>query len=390
MATELGVTERVKTALAQAPLDAIIVTGLDHVGYLTGAPLTYLVGAHDQRVLVFWPKTGQPQCICPAEWAPVVRSLGRIPCTCGYPATGGEQAPIEALSCSVRAALPNGGRVGIDLARAPAAFSAWLRTALPDVEWVACDDWLRSLRMVKTAPEIAALADIAARTDHGIVGAAHHVIVQRFRTETAQAEEIRMTCCERLLDTVGHHAVAQVAGGENAKQVWPQAPKYSVGGGKPLSAGEWVRMEMIASRDNYWSDACRMMVMGQPTPEQAATYAGLVALRGTALEHLRPGVRASEIYAAVDAESRRLSVDLIREIGVGHGIGASSMEPPYLTGADHTTLAAGMVLVLDLAVRAPTGEIVRTKDTVIIAENGAGIVGWYKDWREPYLPIYDA
>jgi Xaa-Pro aminopeptidase len=115
-----------------------------------------------------------------------------------------------------------------------------------------------------------------------------------------------------------------------------------------------------------------------------------VALRGTALEHLRPGVRASEIYAAVDAESRRLSVDLIREIGVGHGIGASSMEPPYLTGADHTTLAAGMVLVLDLAVRAPTGEIVRTKDTVIIAENGAGIVGWYKDWREPYLPIYDA
>lgn len=45
-----------------------------------------------------------------------------------------------------------------------------------------------------------------------------------------------------------------------------------------------------------------------------------------------------------------------------------------------------MVLVLDPVVYGPDRVIMRSKDTVLITETGCKIVGWYKDWGEPYLP----
>jgi Xaa-Pro aminopeptidase len=46
-----------------------------------------------------------------------------------------------------------------------------------------------------------------------------------------------------------------------------------------------------------------------------------------------------------------------------------------------------MTLVLDPAVYGPDRQIMRSKDTVIITETGCRIIGWYRDWREPYIPI---
>jgi Xaa-Pro dipeptidase len=46
-----------------------------------------------------------------------------------------------------------------------------------------------------------------------------------------------------------------------------------------------------------------------------------------------------------------------------------------------------MALVLDPAVYGPDREIMRSKDTVIITETACRIIGWYRDWREPYIPI---
>ena len=73
---------------------------------------------------------------------------------------------------------------------------------------------------------------------------------------------------------------------------------------------------------------------------------------------------------------------------MGHGIGVTTYERPYLTEVDDTQLSAGMMLVLDPILYGPGAELLRTKDTVLITETGCEIVGWYKDWREPYIPPY--
>jgi Xaa-Pro aminopeptidase len=80
-------------------------------------------------------------------------------------------------------------------------------------------------------------------------------------------------------------------------------------------------------------------------------------------------------------------IDLIGEHGLGHGIGVSPVEPPFLDPADSTELREGMVLVLTPTVKGPEGELVRSYDTVIIGKNGPRLVGWYKDWNTPYKAV---
>jgi hypothetical protein len=47
-----------------------------------------------------------------------------------------------------------------------------------------------------------------------------------------------------------------------------------------------------------------------------------------------------------------------------------------------------MVIVLNPVVEAPGGELLMGKDTVFITEEGAEVVGWFKDWREPFICNY--
>lgn len=52
---------------------------------------------------------------------------------------------------------------------------------------------------------------------------------------------------------------------------------------------------------------------------------------------------------------------------------------------DATELKEGMVLVLNPHVQGPGGTILYSRDTVLLDFNGCKILGWYKDWREPYI-----
>ena len=145
---------------------------------------------------------------------------------------------------------------------------------------------------------------------------------------------------------------------------------------------------MRASLDGYWSDAARMMTMGEPTEAQSKAYEALVALREAAMGKVKPGAKCNEVYDAVKQRAAELGVELVPKLGVGHGVGVTTMEPPFLTAADETKLRPGMVLVLDPMIYGPEREILRSKDTVVVTEDGCRVVGWYKDWREPYVANY--
>jgi Xaa-Pro aminopeptidase len=275
------------------------------------------------------------------------------------------------------------------MARASTSFFKELQSDLREMELPDCSDWLMELRMVKTKLETELLEDVAFRTDHGIVGSAHHVIVTHPKTEMALAEDTRVHCMERGLDTVGHHSMAQIASGKNARKFWPLTDRYAIGWEKRLAEGELVRIGMISSFDGYWSDATRMLINGEPTLDQIHAFDGLVKLREKAISVIRPGVRCNVVFRSVLDEAEKNNIKLIKELGVGHGIGVTSHEAPYLTDSDETTLKPGMILVLDPVVYGPEGEIMRSKDTVLVTETGSRILGWYINWRSIYKAAYN-
>ena len=298
------------------------------------------------------------------------------------------EAAAGIIAKQVNRLLKPGARVGVDIGRASNKFVEDLKGHFPEFELSPCDSWLDDLRMTKTDQERDLLIEVALRTDHGILGAVHHLAIRNPHSEKRLAEEVRVHCLERSLNPAGGHGISLVASGEHARRFWPMAPKYGLGSDKMPENGELVRMEMRASLDGYWSDAARMLSMGEPTSEQWAAYVALVGLREAAVLQLRPGVKCSEVFGAVKQEAKRLGVELIDELGIGHGIGVATYERPYLTESDDTQLSAGMMLVLDPILYGPQAVILRSKDTILITDTGCEIVGWYKDWREPYIPPY--
>jgi Xaa-Pro dipeptidase len=386
----LGIYEKVSEAIGKLDYDAIIAVGPDNVQYLGEITLPFLYSFPDRPVIVFWPRNGTPSFICPYEWGSSVRNNSWINKVYTYLETDNGIIPaVQVLSELIQDALGSNANIGLDLNRASVAFVKELKRSLKNVSLQDSNDWLKDLRAKKTTQEAKLLESVSMLTDHGIVGSAHHIIVTHLKTEMAFAEDVRVHCMERGLDTVGHHSMSQTVSGENAKKFWPLTNRYSVGWDKMLKPNELVRIGMTSSYDGYWSDANRMMVVGEPSVEQRAAFQGLVILREKAVNTIRPGVKCSEIFRNLTEEAKNKNINIVKELGVGHGIGVTSNEPPYLTENDDTVLKAGMILVIDPIVHGPDGEIMRSKDTVIVTDKGCKILGWYINWRAPYIAAYN-
>lgn len=379
------VVERICKEIRASSFDALIIFGVDNIQYLSRLRVPHQ-NISDRTTVLMWPRIGEPTIVCPQEWRDTIRVFSFIKRVTGY--ENGLESLIDIIAKEVKSSLERGARIGFDSFRTPSALFEELSQKFREFELLPCDDLMRRMRIVKTQSELDLLEDIAYRADHGIFGAAHHVLVTSYRSEMSLSEEIRVHCMERGLDVIGFNSVSLVASGEHAKKFWPLAPRYGVGYSKPLNPGEFVRMEMRTSLDGYWSDAARMMTQGDPDQLQRTAYENLVTLRKRAVECLKPGARCSDVYKVVESEAEKKNIKLVKGLAVGHGIGVTDYEPPYLSASDDTEITEGMILVLDPVIVTPEGVMLRSKDTVVITAEGCRIVGWYKDWREPYIANY--
>jgi Xaa-Pro aminopeptidase len=380
------VKEKIGATIKASGLEAILVFGADNARYLSGANLPFLHSFPDRPLAILWPKDGSQVCICPVEWESTFLTMSWMDKTRRYAESPKETSIVADAAADLLKNLGvKKGKIGIDYEGISIDLHGSPVEALAKFEVVPCDSLMRDLRLVKTPEELAHLEDVAYRADHAIFGTIHHVLVTSTRSEMSLSEEIRVHVMERDLDVIGHNSVGPSASGEHAKKFWPLAPKFGMGFEKPLKPGEYVRVEVKTSLDGYWSDTARMMTMGEPTEGQSASHRALRALNEAAISKIKPGAESREVYSAVHEKARELSVDLVPSLGVGHGVGVSPLEPPYLNASDSTTIKAGMVLVLSPMIYGPEGEIIVSKDTVVVTEDGCRVVGWYMDWRDPYV-----
>jgi len=380
---------KIADSVKESQYDAVVVFGADNIQYMSGAYLHYPSTFPDRYMAVFWAKGEEPICIVPPEWESSFLKMAWVSKTRTYTEKPGSPTSVaEAVANLARNTVRKTGKIGVDAERTALNLYRRLEAALEDFTLVPCDDWLRELRVKKTPKELRLLETVASMTDHAIAGQAHHVLVKQAATEMSNTESVRIHAIERGLDEAGHHAVAQVTTGPNTGKFWPGAPMYGIGFDRVPQHREFMRLELTATLDGYWSNGARMLTMGEPTEEQKAAYQGLVALRGVALQHMKPGARCRDVYTAVKQAADEKGIQLVPNLVIGAGVGVTNHEPPYISGADETELQPGMVIVLNPVVEAPGGELLMGRDTVFITEDGAEVVGWFKDWREPFICNY--
>ncbi|WP_425956836.1 aminopeptidase P family protein [Xylanimonas sp. McL0601] len=243
--------------------------------------------------------------------------------------------------------------------------SAWsmhllgLQQALPQTRYTSMTSSLPMLRAVKSDDEVALLAAAGAAAD----AAYERILGVRFagRTETEIGNDLA-----DLLREYGHSQVdfTVVGSGPNGAN-----PHHEMGD-RVLQDGDMVVLDFGGLKDGYGSDTTRTVHIGPPTAVEQEVFDVVRAAQQAAFEAVRPGVACEDI----DATARQL----ITEAGygeqfihrVGHGIGMTTHEPPYLVRGEKRPLVPGMCFSIEPGIYLSGRFGVRIEDIVTVTETG--------------------
>jgi Xaa-Pro dipeptidase len=371
--------QKIKTEVEGCECDAVLAFGVDNFNYLTRTVLPFAEHYPTRRAVAVLPKEAASVVICPYDWSQAIKDQGWKGEIVAYDEN--EAVGIEAMVKSMEELLVSLGldekRLGLDGSRITKALMDRLNDRFPRAEWQPVDPLLRDMRITKTPGEIGFIERACKQADRGIVYALMHLegaAETPGYTIAEFTERIRVHVNENGASGVG---LLNTAFGTDGQMYYTPQRGW-------VKSGELFRMDVSAHYMGYWTNLGRMGVTGVPTAEQEEAYRENLRLKAAAHEMLKPGVAANEVYAHVARAAERQAIGFWKEASIGHGVGASHYEPPYLNLSSSTELKPGMVIALDIYTYGPRQELIHKKDVYEITEEGNRKLSWYRSWDELY------
>ena len=341
---------RLAARLAAGGLDALLVSDLVNVRYLSG-----FTGSN-AALLVFSSDTD-----------PVLVTDSR------YRTQASRQAPdLETVierACGrhlvTRAASTGARRIGFESHVVTVDGFDALSDALSghaEAELVRASGFVEALREIKDAGEIALLRAACAAADAALADLVGNGGLRPGRTEREVARELESLMVDHGAD--GRSFETIVAAGANSA-VPHHRPTEAV-----LGRGDFVKIDFGALFEGYHSDMTRTFVLGQPAEWQREIYDVVSAAQQAGREALEVGAGLCD----VDDAARRVIVDAGYGEhfghGLGHGVGLQIHEAPGINSAAAGTLRAGSVVTVEPGVYLPDRGGVRIEDTLVVGERG--------------------
>lgn len=336
--------------------------GIDLVAVAPGANMLYLLGWHphpDERPCYLLFTERDEALLMPQLNAAQAREHVDLPMEVYTDAEGPDQALRRLAS---RLGFTGARRILVDETMR-ADFALLLQEHVPAARPGVTTELLGGMRMRKDPAEIEALRANARMADAAMEEAFR--ALRPGMTELELAKVVEDAFARRGADRVTFNIIG---GGPNA------AFPHHHTGRRPLRAGEAVLLDIGASAQHYNSDITRTAFLGEPDPEYRQVHAVVEAAVQAALAAIRPGVPARE----VDEAARRV----IRDAGygeyfthrVGHGIGLTGHEPPYITGSNDLPLEQGMTFSVEPGIYLPGKFGVRLEEIVVVTDRGAEVL----------------
>lgn len=348
--------ERLSRQLAEARIDALMVSNPVNVTYLTGftGDSSVLLIRRDGLLLVSDSRyTGQLAEECP-ELPVHIRST------------------TQKLPDAVAQALKQFGirSVGFESNAVTVAELELLRQLAPSLDWKGGADRVERLRTIKDASELAAI-----RTSIEVAERVFMAFRALLRLEDTEKD---------LCDAIEHYARRAggsgtafppiVAVGERA--ALPHAPPTN----RTVASGEMLLVDWGVTAPLYKSDLTRVLVRCKTSTfsrTASATAAKLhevhsVVLQAqeAALRAVRPGVSMCAIDAAARAVIAEAGYGEYFGHGLGHGFGLQIHEAPWLRPNVDEPVEPGMIFTLEPGVYLPGWGGVRIEDDVLVTPDG--------------------
>ncbi len=333
--------------LAELDLDALFVSRLENVRYLTGftgSSGQLLVGKDGAAFFTDGRYTEQSRRELP--------DVDRVTCINGY------REELARRCGRIR-------RLGFESHVVSVADHDRLAGSLADVALVPVEGGVERLRETKDDEEIEQLREAQRITDAAF-GRLLDVVAVGL-TERRVASELERLLLEEGADDVAFESI--VAFGENA------AEPHHAPGHRMLEEGDVIKLDMGALAAGYHADMTRTVSFGSPPAELRKIHDVVRQAQEAGIDAVRGGVAGAEVDAAARTVIEEAGYGAGFVHGLGHGVGLEIHEGPWL-GRDKTNvLPVGAVVTVEPGVYVPGLGGVRIEDMVEVTEAGARVLG---------------
>ncbi|SMH29485.1 M24 family metallopeptidase [Mesorhizobium australicum] len=139
---------------------------------------------------------------------------------------------------------------------------------------------------------------------------------------------------------------------------------------RPLAAGDLLRFDTGCSYYGYKSDMARTAVIGEPTRLQAERYAALLEGLQAAIDMMKPGVNARDVFEKSVTVVEAKGLRPYRRQHVGHAIGMAVYEAPVIMPESGDILQAGATFCLETPYYEPGWGGMMVEDTGLLTDDG--------------------
>jgi Xaa-Pro aminopeptidase len=369
-AYQIARLDRVRQGLRALSLDALVISHLPNIRYLTGlngtAGLVVLTMSSCTLLVDFRYKS--------AAQALVRESgIGELVTVTIVP-----QGYDESLVAAIRET--GARRIGVEAAWLPvsrfnklssalaAAAPTPLQSPLAPPALVPTERVVESARLVKDEREIATLKEAGRRLADAVAPAIS--LVQAGKSELRVAAEV-----DALLREVGFERPA-------FETIVASGPQGALPHARPsqrvLAEGDGVVLDFGGVYDGYCVDLTRTVQLGDTGADFRRMFAAVEDAQREAIAIVRPGIAASAVDAAARSALGRYGLAEAFGHGTGHGLGLEVHEEPRIgrasAGQLDVTLEPGMVFTIEPGVYVDGLGGVRIEDDVLVTTDGCEVL----------------
>lgn len=371
--------DRLKNLMRENGLSAVIGFSPENITYLSGYHnLDLLILPEDTHsMIVIWPLEGEPILLMADNGNPFesfIEDVRRFP---RYPE---RDRALSALIEILHEKEFSGEKIGIEKRYLPAERWEILQSELPDIHWVDGTDVVEKTRHIKTPMEIELLREAARVQDRAIYEA--YKSASPGDSEKSVADAVASNVMKYGADIVIFNFLAS---GERT------VGGHTLGTDALLEPGNIVRSDYGALFSGYYTDFGRMASVGKPNERQRDSYAKTYEVQQRTIAATRPGITAEELFNT--ATEAYLELGIGTRVMVGHSIGLTIHERPYLAPGETWAVEEGMVMCIE---NGSTGEDITgnkydhnerymTEDMIVVTKNGCELLSDYNNTENLFI-----
>jgi Xaa-Pro aminopeptidase len=344
--------ERLAARLDELGVDALLVTRLPNVRYLTG-----FTGSNGQVVV--------------GVGGAVFLTDGR------YAEQSGHEVPdlerrvyVEGRERHLVGACSDLGAERAGFEREGLTYGEWERLASADgpPELVPVTGAVESLREVKDVEELVAIGSAQACADTAF----ERVVLGGLRRGMTERElALELDVAMRLAGAEEEAFGTIVAFGEQAAEPHHEPTD------RELARGDVVKVDFGSRVDGYHSDMTRTVAFGEPDPRLREIHGVVAAAQAAGIAAVRAGVPLRDVDRAARVVVEDAGLGERFPHGLGHGVGLEVHESPFLRWdrPEEDRLPLGAVVTIEPGVYVPGLGGVRIEDMVEVTEAGHEVIG---------------